>query len=80
MPRSDVTTGVEQEQQDVGAVVVEEQVPVAGAVAPGADVVEPFEQRHQPVEVLQPDDVAVAQRAGSTCRHATRNAQMPCRA
>jgi hypothetical protein len=34
---------------------------VAGAVALGANVVQALQERHEPVEVFQTDDVAVAQ-------------------
>jgi hypothetical protein len=72
--------GVEQEQQNVGAVVVEEELAIAGAIALSADVVQAFQQRHQPVEVLQTDNVAVAQLALFSLAHALNYAQTPCRA
>ena len=50
--------------------MIEEQGAVAGAVALGADVVQTFEQGHQPVEVLQTDDVAIANLARLRMRHA----------
>jgi hypothetical protein len=43
---------VEQKQQDVGAVVVEEQLAIAGTVTLSADIVQALQQRHQPVEVF----------------------------
>ena len=63
--------GIEEEQQDVGAVVVEEELAIAGLVAVGADVVKSFEQRHQPVEILQADDVAFGGFRSFACRHAS---------
>jgi len=60
--------------------LVEEQLTIAGAVALGADVVQALEQRDQPVEVFQTDDVTLAQLVGSACGHATQHAQKPCRA
>ena len=69
-----VNDGVEEKQQDIGAVVIEEELAVAGAIALGADVVEAFEQRHQPVEVFQTDHVAVAQLIRFSLGHALREA------
>jgi len=51
--------------------VVEVQNPVAGGIASGADVVQAFEQWHQPVEILQTDDVAIAQFARPSSYHGT---------
>jgi len=60
--------GVEEEQQQEGALLVEEQGAVAGAVPLGADAVEALEQGHQSVEVLQTDAVTVAEFASSVTR------------
>jgi len=62
---------IEPEQQDVRAILVEEQSPTAGNVAMSADIVKPLEQRRQPVEVLQSNDVALANLAGSLACHST---------
>jgi hypothetical protein len=50
---------VEQEQQDVGAVMIEEQPTIASPVALGAHRMQAFQQRHQPVKVLQANDVTL---------------------
>src|SRR5262249_35248265 len=71
---------IEQKQKEVSAVVIEKQLPVAGAVALRADVMQALQERHQPVEVLQTDDVAVANLAGFARGHTATNAQTPCRA
>jgi hypothetical protein len=60
--------------------VIEEELAVAGAIALGADVVEAFEQRHQPVEVFQTDHVAVAQLIRFSLGHAFHYAQTPSQA
>jgi len=60
--------GVEEEQQQEGALLVEEQGAVAGAVPLGADAVEALEQGHPSVEVLQTDAVTVAEFASSVTR------------
>jgi hypothetical protein len=49
--------------------VVEEELAVARAVAPGANVVQAFQERHEPVEGFQTDDVAVAQLALFSLAH-----------
>lgn len=49
--------GVEKVEQDKGAVVVEEQLPVAGALALGADVVQALQQGVQHFEVLEPAQI-----------------------
>jgi hypothetical protein len=64
-----VNEGVEEKQEDVGAVGIEEELAVAGAVALGANVVQAFQERHEPVEVFQTDDVAVAQLALFSLAH-----------
>lgn len=66
--------GIEEEEEEVGAVMVVEESPVAGAVACGADVVKSFEQRHEAVEVFESDDVAIAE-FGLGCGHAVHDAR-----
>jgi hypothetical protein len=53
---------------------------VAGAVALGANVVQALQERHEPVEVFQTDDVAVAQLIRFQLGHALNYAQKLCRA
>jgi len=72
--------GVEQKQQEGGVVVIEEELAVAGVVALGAHVVQAFQQRHQPVEVFQTDNVAVTPLALLSLGHALNYAQTPGRA
>jgi hypothetical protein len=62
--------GIKQEQQQVGAIVVEEQVPIAGAVACRADGAQALEQRQQAVEVFQTTDVAFGRSALLRTGHA----------
>src|SRR5262249_12821764 len=45
--------GVEEEQEDQGAVVVEMELAIAGLVAPAADIMEAVEEREYLVEVLE---------------------------
>jgi len=49
----------------VTAILIEEQPPIAGPITFGTHIAQPLDQRHRPVEVLQPDDVALANLAGS---------------
>src|SRR5262249_45421276 len=54
---------VEEEQEDQGAIVVEMERAVAGPVTLAADVMEPLEERQQPIEVLEPLEFKSSERA-----------------
>src|SRR5262249_39531761 len=51
---------VEEIEQQQGAILVEKELAITGAIACGADVVEAFQQRHQQAKVLEALEVARA--------------------
>jgi hypothetical protein len=52
--------GIEEKEEDEGAILVEMQLSISRLVALAADIVESLEQRHELVEVFQAGDVFVA--------------------
>ncbi len=54
--------GIEQKQQDQGAVLIHEQLAVAGPVARSTHRPQAFQERCQALEILQPLNVAFTQR------------------